>query len=763
MKRIMRQFQKKTAWLVLILLFALEPLIPACAQQNTPNSGNATNPKVFVPVITSNPTATSKAGVYYLSPNGDDNKSGATPAEAWKTFNRAVDASSPGTKLKPGETLILMDGIYYQSLTPNNIGGQPGNPITIMAQNDGKAIIDGQNVRIPVFLENWRNASYFVIRGIVARNSSGAVYETTADNNTFQRVSGYNAKTNDNQHVFIIWANNTLLEDCIASGSGRKMVVVFSSINANGQNNTVRRCFANYREWDGKDWHDEWPDNSNFEVYSGDHNIFENDIAYSAFPGSGFSLLGNGPTDDNIGNKILGSMAIMGGSDLEGNAINWGTIRPQPSQYALIKDHTNPSVRVGFIIWHDGIIKDDLLQDILAWGNDGIGLRVDGTQAMSNNVVNRATIINNGVDLSYGASGKGIDAFHEDLTKLTITNSQISKIKSSGYPYSLSQPVTGEGARLKYKYINGILKDGSDGTAAQPLWPWPMEDRIRNELGISVTNLAASITQKAQLATPVSAMADTASIYTGAFLSPTPISIPFGNVKLGTSANQPVTLKNLGTALLSVTSYQFDSTGSTRFSVAAGGTCPQLPYNLNPGQSCTVNVAFTPQDFTAQTTYLTIVSPQAPLYPKSVRVYLSGLGYGTSGTNNLPEKVQAEAFTASGGSFQVKPTIDDGGSAKIAGADAGVWLTIPVNNTLSGNYTISARVASINNGGNSVKLTLDLDGTTIATFYPPNTGSWDTFTDVTVTNVNIPQGAHTLKINYVTGGFDLNYINFIHQ
>lgn len=760
MPKINKLFGSKITWLFLATILIISNLLTVHAQIKDPNSSTAANSTIYLPNIRSYPAPVVVAGTFYLSPSGDDTKSGKTPAEAWKTFDRAIDSTTPGTKLKPGETLVLLDGTYYQSLKPHYVSGQSGKPITIMAQNDGKAIIDGQNVRVPVLLEEWRNASYYVIKGIVAKNSSGAVFMITADNNTFQRVSGYNANTDANQHVFIIWANNTLVEDCIASGSGRKMILVFASDDSTGQHNTIRRCFASFHEWDGKKWHDEWPWNENYEAYSGDYNIFENDIAYGYFANAGFSLLSNGPTDNNIGNQILGSIAINGGRDFEGNTINWGNIRPQPSQYGLLKDITNPSHRVGFSIGHDGIIKDNLLQDVLAYGGAGLGIRVDDVQPLTNVRINRATIMSNGLDLSYGSGGTGIDGFQEDLNRLIITNSRIDKIKISTYPYSTRTPITGEGARLQNRYINGVLKDGTDGSPAQPLWPWPMEDRVRSEMGISVTNLVSNVTHQAQLANPVAPMNDTSNIFPNHYLSVTPTYNPFGNKKLGTTASQPVTLKNLGDQVITVSGYQFDSAGSSRFSIIPGGSCPQIPFTLGAGQSCTITVGFAPQDYQVQSTYLTILSPDAATYPKLPRIYLSGLGYSSTSANPLPAKLQAEAFTISSGNFQVKPTMDDGGSAKIAGAESGVWLTIPVNIAQAGNYGITARVASINNGSNSVHFTLDLDGTPLATFYPPSTGDWENFTDVTISNIPLPQGNHTLRISYTTGGFDLNYIQF---
>jgi hypothetical protein len=36
------------------------------------------------------------------------------------------------------------------------------------------------------------------------------------------------------------------------------------------------------------------------------------------------------------------------------------------------------------------------------------------------------------------------------------------------------------GAQVLYRYKNGVLSN-------EPLWPWPMEDRIFKETGVSVT------------------------------------------------------------------------------------------------------------------------------------------------------------------------------------------------------------------------------------------------------------------------------------
>ena len=235
---------------------------------------------------------------------------------------------------------------------------------------------------------------------------------------------------------------------------------------------------------------------------------------------------------------------------------------PQPTQATIIKDITVLCHRVGFLLWHGGTIQNNFLQDIVSWGNASVGIGMCEQPNMSNNIVNRATIYHNGLDLqNYNYN---VDAFQTDLARLTVTNSRIDVISSAGSK-------TGEG-RVQNRYIDGVLKDGSDGTQAQPLWPWPMEQRIRDEMGISVTNLIAGIVPG-----QVSAILDT----NRPLLIVSPAIHAFGNVSVGQSVSKLITLKNAGTSSLTINQYQFDGSGGTDFSVTSGGTCLQflLPWH----------------------------------------------------------------------------------------------------------------------------------------------------------------------------------------
>ena len=90
---------------------------------------------------------------------------------------------------------------------------------------------------------------------------------------------------------------------------------------------------------------------------------------------------------------------------------------------------------------------------------------------------------NNGQDNPYHWGGTQTDAIQSDLEKFeSIENSFIENI----YTGSNKITMNGEGARLTHRYVDGVLTN-------EPLWPWPMEDRIQAELGFSVTELMTNI------------------------------------------------------------------------------------------------------------------------------------------------------------------------------------------------------------------------------------------------------------------------------
>ncbi len=437
------------------------------------------------------------AATFYISPSGAGSKNGTSEANAFGSFDSAWNA------LNRGDTLILLDGTYTQVIHPNIRNGQPGNPITIKAKNDGKAIIDGRGTDIPVrFGENWGPSgpvgNWYNLEGIVAINGTISNIRTERANNiNIRRVSAYNASPDLNALVIsLVWSDNVLLEDCVAGGTGRYMINVYGDAAA-GKNNTVRRCFAKWERWDGKKFCGvSWPNGNNIGLYNVSNSSIENSIAYGRAL-TGMFTQANDTAASAVGNKILGSMSVLQGRDYNGSVWNYVTYptRPNPAidpdTGANCSTNVVPlpnggadgwiSFRMGFEVWGQGNVKGNTFRDLLSVDNAGVGVGMDGGAQGSDTVFDHITAMNNGAVARSDEKSDNGGNTHQ-ITISTFTNSYIGNTN-----------LKGEGARLQNRYVDGNL-------TSQSLWPWPMEDRIRSEfatfLGTPNFSVNAEICQK---------------------------------------------------------------------------------------------------------------------------------------------------------------------------------------------------------------------------------------------------------------------------
>ncbi len=462
-------------------------------------------------------SASAYATSYYISPTGNDANFGTSTSTPWKTFEKAW--TKP---LASGDTLYLMDGTYTSQNSTNathiiypTINGQAGKYITVKALNDGKAIIDGQNTRIPVEIgQSWgandpnpsntnlantpQNpyGNYFEINGIVAKNSSASVVQVNARNVTLRRVSAYNANPHDNEHVITIWSqgdaatpSNILVEDSIAAGSGRKMILAYDSYN----NVVFRRNFAAWQWWLGNNFcQSYWPQADGIEVYPAayvdqpnitNNSINENNIYFGLSPDYGTSLSPNPGL--RAGNNYYGDISLGAGMrwdntnhlfvdpTFDSNTCTYnGTQRPATcsSSTCIDKIGGQDSYRAGYVLGTFGNppFQHNTFQDIFGWGSGGLGLIAGPWDSSStDNKLIRATLVHNGQSTSTSwpiITGRDVDTTAVSLALFT-TKTDL-KIGNPSY--------TGGGAQLQNQYVSGIL-------TSTPLWPWPMEDRIKTE------------------------------------------------------------------------------------------------------------------------------------------------------------------------------------------------------------------------------------------------------------------------------------------
>jgi hypothetical protein len=89
----------------------------------------------------------------------------------------------------------------------------------------------------------------------------------------------------------------------------------------------------------------------------------------------------------------------------------------------------------------------------------------------------------------------------------------------------------------------------------------------------------------------------------------------------------------------------------------------------------------------------------------------------------------------------------------------GEWLKHTVVVQQSGTFNLNLRVSSPNSGG---KILVKWDGSNLTDIIDlPATGGWQNWETVSVSNIQLTSGTHSLQIRFLGGGFNYNYIEFV--
>ncbi|UXP31992.1 carbohydrate-binding protein [Reichenbachiella agarivorans] len=98
---------------------------------------------------------------------------------------------------------------------------------------------------------------------------------------------------------------------------------------------------------------------------------------------------------------------------------------------------------------------------------------------------------------------------------------------------------------------------------------------------------------------------------------------------------------------------------------------------------------------------------------------------------------------------------DSSGNFNIGWMNTGEWLEYTTNVNSTMNYHFYVRVSSINGNG---QFKILVDGNDVSsTQSVPNTGGWQSYTTLTIPNVNLSSGQHVVRIEVVSGGMNLNF------
>jgi hypothetical protein len=429
----------------------------------------------------------SASNTYYASPSGGgDGSSPTSPfqiADFWAVTT-------------PGDTLILLDGTYTGSRSMIYVGdsGTESSPITIKALNDGQAIIDGENSRTPIQVYHH---DYIILEGLRAQNSDETVISISGTGHVLRRVSAYNANPNSNSHIFTIsMASNILVEDCAASGTGRNCFLTWRSDNV-----ILRRCWGKWVQhtYAGpRDWS---------QIYGGSNCLYENCVGYLN-PESSDNYLeaclsivdsyAEYPADDNT---IYGCVFADGPQDTYygalANVVSSVVVQLKRNHF---KDVVNINCHKNFALNND----IDCQVNHMTCIDGDYSFQVIQKSGYVAHTTLKNSVLASSKSGSYGIyKGSGASLTHEyndiynHATQFSGTTKHPTELEiNPGYStakygrgaYLMRAPALkgrGEngadmGAEVLYQYENGALTD-------KRLWPWPMEDRIFEETGVSVT------------------------------------------------------------------------------------------------------------------------------------------------------------------------------------------------------------------------------------------------------------------------------------
>ena len=101
---------------------------------------------------------------------------------------------------------------------------------------------------------------------------------------------------------------------------------------------------------------------------------------------------------------------------------------------------------------------------------------------------------------------------------------------------------------------------------------------------------------------------------------------------------------------------------------------------------------------------------------------------------------------------------DNGNGINVGWIADGEWLNYTIANSVAGKYNITFRVASDNTI--SKQINAKLGNSQLGRVSIPNTGGWQSWQDVTLENVNLTGGPQVLRLDFVGGYFNLNWVRF---
>lgn len=356
----------------------------------------------------------------------------------------------------PGAVLVLEDGTYTGSegrlSVPSTFAGTAEAPITIRARHEGRATLRQDGAR-PVHLQG----RYGVLEGvnIVGGDNNTLRFHTAAEGWQVQRVVVEGTGAPD--LIVNMEGRNNLLEDCAVYGVGRYVIGVATS----GSGNTVRRCWA---RWQDNQFTASNPTDTVLTGYGQNGITLENVLITIGASGRVTDPGGPGALWGTQGSAWLGVIVYvqahdtMAGGQLVGGTVDAGSHAQQ--------GRFNPTSQLLF--QHNVAYMDP--------GNPRFS-QVKALAFTEGTDPGCPPGVDNHIRDSVGVAGLA-PSFSSSwtTTNLQLGSSLSAAIGSGKSVWTDSVAAPG----VCRRYVGRTL-------TAQPLWPWPMNQRITDTLSVDVT------------------------------------------------------------------------------------------------------------------------------------------------------------------------------------------------------------------------------------------------------------------------------------
>jgi hypothetical protein len=425
---------------------------PGSGSTSPPPSSEPTPP----PPAPSPPVASATCD-FYASPSGRG--SGTTPESPFRIQDFWAVAA-------PGKTLCLMNGTYHGSANmidpQDGLAGTNGAPITIRAATDGAVVIDAQFVaeRNPIKLGVGNH--WFIIEGIDARNANNGngVLDIAlgASNNIVRRGVFYQPALQGSAFACSLRGSaqggrNNVLEDAACIGGTRKAL---GTISSQGANHIVRRV---YTRWTGaKSTSPKQTIQTTYNTSPTERTggvILENVIA--TWTGEDGCDDGSGSCANFYGPTLGGALGEPDGTSRVSSTYgSLAYLKPgaafttgwQASQAAVGEDN------------EDGVLFQDVVSYVVGYSVRAVSITGTG---WSNNIANNMIGIGGGLTSRVSSGWQGSKRFF---------GATLASVPS---PYNGITDAQGKKGPLCFRYVKGLKTN-------TPLWPWPMDSRIKAAL-----------------------------------------------------------------------------------------------------------------------------------------------------------------------------------------------------------------------------------------------------------------------------------------